>query len=371
MYKITIIVPIYNAEQYLRDTLESIVNQTMNLEDIQVIMIDDVSTDSSTQIMDEYSEKYSNFMSIKLKENHKVAGAARNIGLEKAEGKYIMFADADDFYMNNACEVLYNEIEGKNADFITSNYINADFDGKVWDKPIFAKEKYKDFKMSIYDYDKSFYVLNSAVWNKIFRKSFIDENNIKFLEGVVAEDAYFTMSSFMKSENVWYCSKVIYGYRQRNKGNTGKKSVSFNCSVEYFDQINRAYKEIYENFKKNDHIAFYRFVYAKNMSYMLYKFVDSDICDRSKINIMKEMQWFYKLSEELKVPGIQKSQKMVIEKICKGEYTDALNYCKIMQEMRSYMIKETRENMVKPDAKVYKEINKYSEEFERKKECLN
>ena len=59
-------------------------------------MIDDVSTDSSTQIMDEYSEKYSNFVSIKLKENHKVAGAARNIGLEKAEGKYIMFADADD-----------------------------------------------------------------------------------------------------------------------------------------------------------------------------------------------------------------------------------------------------------------------------------
>ena len=371
MYKITIIVPIYNAEQYLRDTLESIVNQTMNLEDIQVIMIDDVSIDSSTQIMDEYSEKYSNFVSIKLKENHKVAGAARNIGLEKAEGKYIMFADADDFYMNNACEVLYNEIESKNADFITSNYINADFDGKVWDKPIFSKEKYKDFKMSIYDYDKSFYVLNSAVWNKIFRKSFIDENNIKFLEGVVAEDAYFTMSSFMKSENVWYCSKVIYGYRQRNKGNTGKKSVSFNCSVEYFDQINRAYKEIYENFKRNNHISFYRFVYAKNMSYMLYKFVDSDICDRSKINIMKEMQWFYKLSEELKVPGIQKSQKMVIEKICKGEYTDALNYCKIMQEMRSYMIKETRENMVKPDAKVYKEINKYSEEFERKKECLN
>lgn len=369
MYKITIIVPVFNAEEYLRDALESIVHQTMKLEDIQVIMIDDVSTDSSRQIMDEYTEKYNNFVSIKLTENHKVAGTARNIGLSRAEGKYIMFADADDFYMENACETLYNEIESKNADFITANYINADFNGNIWDNPIFSKEKYKDFKMSIYDYDKSFYVLNSAVWNKIFRKSFIEENQIKFLEGVVAEDAFFTTSSFMKSDNVWYCSKVIYGYRQRNKGNTGKKSVSFNCSVEYFGQINRAYREIYENFKRNEFIAFYRFVYAKNMSYMLYKFVDSDINDNDKINIMKDMQWFYKLSEELKVPGIQKSQKMVIEKICKGEYQEALSYCKIMQEMRKYMTKEIRENMVKPDAKVYKEINKYTQEFERRKEC--
>ncbi len=367
MYKITIIIPVYNTEKYLKELCDSICNQTMPLEDIQVVMVDDASTDNSAQIMDEYAEKYSNFVSVKLEKNNKVAGTARNIGMKYAEGKYLMFADADDFYMKDACENLYNEIEEKEADFVTANYINTDFDGKLWNRSIFDKNKYKSFKLSIYDYDKSFYVLNSGVWNKIFRRSFVEENNMKFLEEVPAEDAYFTTSCFMKSDKVYYCNKVIYCYRQRNKGDLGTKSVSFNCSKEYFNGINKAYKEIYENFKKNGFLAFYRFTYAKNMSYMLYKFIDSEIEDEEKIHIMKEMQWFYNLSIELKVPAVHKSQRMIIEKIHEKEYEEALNYCKIIADIRRFLPKEIKEKMCKPDAKMYKEINEYTAEFERNK----
>ena len=371
MYKITIIIPIYNVDKYLRELLESIVNQTMPLKDIQVIMVDDLSKDNSTKIMDEYAERYSNFMSVKLTKNNKIAGTARNEGMKLAKGKYLMFADADDFYCKDACEILYNEIETKNADFITANYINTDFDGTLWSKPVFDINKYKDFKLSIYDYEKSFYILNSAVWNKIFRKDFIVKHNIKFLEEVPAEDAYFTTSGFMKSDNVYYCNKVIYCYRQRNKGEAGIKSVSFNCSKEYFMGINNAYSEIYNNFKNNDFLAFYRFIYAKNMSYMLYKFIDSKISDEDKIEIMKEMRWFYELSIELKVPAVHKSQRMIVQKIHEKKYKEALNYCKIIAEMRTFLPKEIKEKMSKPDAKMYKKINKDTEQFERKKECLS
>ena len=277
MYKISVIVPVYNVEQYLRQLLDSILNQTMNLNDIEVIMVDDLSTDNSRDIMDEYSSKYSNFVSIKLSKNNVIAGAARNEGMKVAKGKYLMFADADDFYPNNACEILYNEIESKQADFVTGNYINTDFDGAIWEKPVFDTSKYKDFKLSITDYDKSFFILNSAVWNKIFKRYFIEEHNIQFLEGVPAEDAFFTTSCFMKSENVYYTNKIIYCYRQRNQGNKKSKSISHNCSREYFARINRAYHAIYENFKENKHLAFYRYTYAKNMSYMLYKFIDSNL----------------------------------------------------------------------------------------------
>ena len=195
-YKITLTIPVYNAGKYIRTLLESIVNQTMSLSDIEVIMVDDLSTDNSREIMDEYAEKYGNFISIKLPKNNKIAGTARNKGMELAHGKYLMFADADDFLPKNAMQIMYDAIESKNADFITANYINADEDGTVWEKPIFNLEKYKEFKLNINDYTKSFFVLNGSACNKIYRKEFIKKHNIKFLEGIPAEDAYFNTYAF-------------------------------------------------------------------------------------------------------------------------------------------------------------------------------
>ena len=364
MYKITIIIPIYNAEKYLRDLLESILRQTMDSKEIQVIMVDDLSKDNSRDIMDEYTAKYDNFISIKLPKNNKIAGTARNEGMKLAQGKYIMFADSDDFYPKDACEIMYQTIEDKKADFITANYINADYDGSVWEEPIFDTQKYKDFKLSITDYKKSFFILNSSACNKIFRKAFVDENEIRFLEGVPAEDAFFTTSCFMKSNQVYYTNKVMYCYRQRNQGNKKSKSVSFNCSRDYFSRINRAYKQIYNNFRDNGHIGFYRYTYAKNMSYMLYKFIDTTmLTDAQRVEVLKEMKWFYQLSEKLKVPVAQKCQRMIIDKILKEDYEEAINYCKIIAEMRTQLPKEIKESMSRPDSKMYREIGKYDEEF--------
>ena len=363
MYKISIIIPIYNAEKYLRDLLNSITNQTMNLKDIQVIMVDDLSTDNSVKIMREYADQYDNFMAIELKQNNKIAGTARNEGIKQAKGKYLMFADSDDFYTKDACEVMYKAIEEKQADFITANYINTDQDGTRWDRPIFDKKIYKDFKLSIYDYKKSFFILNSSACNKIFRKSFVEENEIKFLEGVPAEDAYFTTSCFMKSERVYYISEIMYCYRQRNR-NKKNTSVSFYCSRDYFSRINRAYQAIYENFKNNGYLRFYRYVYAKNMSYMLYKFIDSEIITREeRKEVLKEMKWFYELSVKLKVPAPQQCQTMIIEKILEDDYDTAVNYCKIVADIRAYLPKEIRESMSRPDAKMYAEIGKYDNEY--------
>lgn len=363
MYKITITIPVYNAEKYLRNLLESIIRQTMDYKKIEVIMVDDLSTDNSREIMREYANKYDNFINVELEKNNKIAGTARNEGIKRAKGTYLMFADADDFLPNNACELMYNAIEEKKADFITANYINADQDGNIWDKPIFSKEKYKNFRLSITDYIQSFFILNSSVCNKIFRKSFVLENRIQFLEGVPAEDAYFTTSCFMQSKQVYYINDVIYCYRQRNKSNK-TKSVSFYCSKDYFKRINIAYKAIYENFKNNGHLRFYRYTYAKNMSYMLYKFIDSELMnDKERIEILKEMKWFYGLSIVLKVPAAQKCQNMIIDKILEEDYEEAVNYCKIVADIRSFLPKEIRESISRPDANMYQIISKYDEEY--------
>lgn len=363
MYKVSVIIPIYNAEKYVRDLLESIVHQTMNFKDIQVIMVDDLSTDHSRDIMDEYTNQYDNFIGIKLQENHRIAGTARNEGMKKATGTYLMFADADDFFTKDAFEVMYKAMEEKKADFITANYINADQDGTVWNVPIFDYEKYPDFKLSITDYNKSFFIMNSSACNKIFRRSFVEQHDIHFLEGVPGEDAFFTTSCFMKANNVYYLSTVMYCYRQRNKDNK-TKSVSFYCSKDYFERINRSYHAIYENFKENGFLRFYRYTYAKNMSYMLYKFIDSTLMtDEERVEVLKQMHWFYELSVTLKVPAAQTCQTMIINKIIEGDYKEAVNYCKIVADIRSYLPKEIRESMSRPDANMYHQIGQYDEEY--------
>ena len=354
MYKITVIIPVYNNEKYLKSLFRSIKNQTFGFENIQVIMIDDESNDSSIEIMNRYSKKYQNVLSFYIDKNSGAAGMPRNIGLKNANGKYIMFADSDDFFPKNAFEILYNEIEEKNADFVTGNYINTDSEGKMYKKPVFDLDKYKNFKLSIYDYDKSFYVLSSSVCNKIFKKSFIDKHNICFLECAKAEDAHFTMSCFLETDNAYYIDNIIYCYRQRN---VNQKSISFNCDKKYFDSINKTYKAIYNNFKSHNQIKFYRFVYAKNVSYILYKFIDHSILTyEEKIEVLKSMHWFYLLSKKLNVPACQKAQRMVIEKIVSENYDEAIKYCEIIADIRSYLSKEVRENMSKPDSDMYKAI---------------
>lgn len=116
MYKISIILPIFNVEKLLERALESIINQTMDLKDIEVIMVDDCSTDGSKEIMVKYSNKYSNFISLCHEKNSGGCGFPRNTGLKVATGEYIIFFDADDELLPDNCEKLYNAIKEYDAD---------------------------------------------------------------------------------------------------------------------------------------------------------------------------------------------------------------------------------------------------------------
>lgn len=362
--KITVIVPVYNVENYVREALESVINQTY--QNLEIIVIDDESKDSSGKICDEYAKKDSRITVVHQK--NKGLSGARNTGLDLATGKYIMFLDSDDKFELDACENFYNEIEKTNADYVVGNYIYIDDDGTKWEKPVFDQEKYKEFKLSIEDYKNSFFIMNSTVWNKIFRKSFLDELKIKFVERVPAEDAIFTTYCFIKSSNVYYMPKIMYNYRMRYTD-----SISNSCSKDYFMGINKAYKIIYENFKENDRLDFYRFFYAKSMNYILYKFIDSTrLTLEERIEVLDKMKWFYMLSNDLHIPTIFKSVQYIINAIEEKDYAQALRYCDILNQVRKILPKELKEKMSKPNADTYKEMeeNEMDIELLQKKEEL-
>lgn len=362
--KITVIVPVYNVENYVREALDSVINQTY--QNLEIIVIDDESKDSSGKICDEYAKKDSRITVVHQK--NKGLSGARNTGLDLATGKYIMFLDSDDKFELDACENFYNEMEKTNADYVVGNYIYIDDDGTKWEKPVFDQEKYKEFKLSIEDYKNSFFIMNSTVWNKIFRKSFLDELKIKFVERVPAEDAIFTTYCFIKSSNVYYMPKIMYNYRMRYTD-----SISNSCSKDYFMGINKAYKIIYENFKENDRLDFYRFFYAKSMNYILYKFIDSTrLTLEERIEVLDKMKWFYILSNDLRIPTIFKSVQYIIDSIVDKDYAQALRYCDILNQVRKILPKELKEKMSKPNADTYKEMeeNEMDMELLQKKEEL-
>lgn len=155
-YKISIIMPIFNAEKHLEFSLNSIINQTIGIKNIQVILVNDCSTDNSHMVINDYTNKYDNFLAIHLEKNIGGAYGPRNIGLKYATGEYLMFLDSDDAYELDACEILYKKISSNqygNLDLVFGRYkrIYPNFEDNGED---FILKSYSPYKDSIDNIDK-------------------------------------------------------------------------------------------------------------------------------------------------------------------------------------------------------------------------
>ncbi len=355
MYKVSVVVPIHNMEQYLRESLESVERQTIGFENIQVILVNDGSTDKSKEIMDEYASKYSNVCCLHFEEKSGAAGKPRNEGIKLVEAPYTMFLDPDDLYEEHAIERLYNTIVKENVDIVTANYRYMEEDGRFWEKSVFDGERFKNFAFSEENFSDSFFVWNSACWNKIFSTKLVKENNLYFLEGVPAEDAFFTYAALLASKSAYYLSETTNFYRRRS--NTGTLSVSWDRSLKYFKNINFAYRKIYELFRDADKMSLFRYFYSKTLTSVFYKVVDTTIMTEEEKKIaLEEMKWFFEIRKEVDIGPCQSSLEFVFEKIENEEYDDAVKCCNIIAEMRRYIQKDVREGMSKPEFVNYVEL---------------
>ena len=347
-YKISVIIPIHNVAKYLGEALDSLLNQTIGHENLQVIMVDDGSTDESAKIIQRYEKEYENFVAVYLSTASGAAGKPRNEGLKIVEAPYVMFLDPDDVYDKDACKNMYNKITSEKVDIVTANYNYMDEDGTIWDSPVFNNKRFPSFRFGRRSFSESFFVWNSAVWNKIFSSELIRKNEIKFLEGVPGEDAYFTYATLLKTDKVYYLKDVIYYYRRMN--NSGALSISWNRTIRYFKDMNFSYKNVYNLFEQANKLDLFRYFYAKTLTSIFYKLVDTNLMnDEEKAIILEEMSWFYELRKKINIGPCQQSLNIVLDKIDSGEYKEAAQMCKIIAEMRTYIPKDIRENMSKPE----------------------
>lgn len=351
MDKISIIIPVYNVEKYLENCLEKVLNQTYK--NLEIILVDDGSKDNSGKLCDEYAK-----MDSRIKVIHQKNGGlsmARNSGLDIATGKYIMFVDSDDYYELNSCELLYNEIKEKDADLVIGNYIHTKSNGEKWEKPLFDKELYKNFKLSIKDYKKSFFVMNSVVWNKIFKREFIEKYHLRFVSGAVAEDAIFSTFCYVHTDKAYFINDIVYNYRQNDSNST----ISTNCSMNYFSKINEAYKMIFDNFNSTNNVGFYRYFYARITPYLLCKIIDTNILNEKEIvEVLQMLGWFFEQKNKYDVYIPNASLNDIIDKIINREYEEVLKQIKNVKEMRKNMTDVEAEKMYAPSKKIYIEMSK-------------
>lgn len=228
MVKVSVIIPVFNAESYLAECLNSVINQTFH--NIEIICIDDASTDNSANILREYERKDSRVTVLQNGVN-KGQSYARNAGMEKALGDYILFVDSDDHIEKNLISIAVENMG--QVDMVCFDYREID---EVWngvDRHLFCIKsgvyKAKDFFSEAVNTNSVIY----SPWSKLYRREFLIKENIRFIDGIIYEDVAFHFLCMIKAGYIYCIPDKLYTYRVRNSSTMTKKINGKNV-MDYF-----------------------------------------------------------------------------------------------------------------------------------------
>ena len=260
-YKISIIVPVYNNEEHIDQCLNSIVNQDIGIDNLQVILINDGSTDNSLNILNKYSKP--NILVI----NKKNTGVSdtRNIGMSKALGKYILFLDSDDYLSLNACRDLYSFFESHydEVDLVTYPII-YDTDGKF--RKHFRYASVYENGTGIYDLSSNYNIIQTTI--NIMIKNNYSDNPLFEVKQNFSEDERFDTEILMKKQSIGFCENAIYYYR-RHVGTANDTIIN---PLYTFDTIMNYYEYLFKKYKKDGKVAKYiQSLYLNNIGWRIKK----------------------------------------------------------------------------------------------------
>ena len=257
MPKVSVIVPVYNVEEYLDKCLDSLVNQT--LEDIELIVVNDGSADNSEAIISKYKEKYPNKIAYFVKENGGLSDA-RNYGIPHATGDYIAFLDSDDYVELSLYEELYKKAIETDADMVECDFYWEYSDTKrIYD----SKGKYKD--------ESDMYANARVVaWNKLYKRNVLLNSGVQFPKGLRYEDLEFFYKILPSLNKIELVEKPLIHYIQRNNSISYTQNEKTRDIFIILDNIIRYYKEkgIYEKHKEELEFMYIRILFASSFKRM-------------------------------------------------------------------------------------------------------
>jgi len=282
---ISIVLPIYNVEKYLIDCIESVINQSYR--NIEIILVDDGSSDRSGAICDEYKDKDS-----RIKVIHKENGGlsdARNSGLKISTGEYITFIDSDDCIGLNYIDILVKMIEKYDAEIAICNY------NHVEESFSFNHEKSTDNTSMIYEYNnieciKNMYLANKQgleflAWGKLYSKKLFTENGIIYPKGKIHEDTFTTYKVIYNAKKIVFNDTKLYFYRKRNGS-----IMNSQFSIKFLNKL-EAIEETCEFFENKSEIDLLQLAFNDYMkiAMKLYHKLEISYIEKDKKNLKKQL----------------------------------------------------------------------------------
>lgn len=268
MKKISVIIPVYNIENYIEKCIQSVLSQTLN--DIEIIVINDGTLDNSMKKIEKYRDKL-----IIINQENQGLSAARNTGLKYATGEYVFFLDSDDWIKDTYLEKFYKKTN--NSDVVFSDYIYYNESNGMKKMTNFSKER------GIEEIGKYFMISGAeiVVWNKLYKREFLVNNNIYFLNGIIHEDEEFSFKIYMLAKKITYLEENAgYFYRINRSGSimTDYRVKKGIFSLEkIIESLFEFYKNIDDNFIKARTLLKIIDIYNKKKELELEKFNFSEI----------------------------------------------------------------------------------------------
>lgn len=276
---VSIIIPIYNVEKYLEKCIKSIINQTYR--NLEIILINDGSTDKSAKICEEYIKQDNQIVFINKKNGG--SASAKNEGLKVAKGDYITFVDSDDFIESDMIEYMVNTIKKYNVDIVQCSFTNLYKNTEKFKQDTIVEQKIssKDFlELFLTKWDSSLF------WNKLFKREVIE--NVFFKEGRCIDDEFFTYKCVINSKSIVTSNKIVYNYRMRKSGvmtsESSQKQIlkdRIDYLYERYELVTQIYEDLDDIFLEN--LLTYYLIISRNY------FIDKNILDymKSKLKLIK------------------------------------------------------------------------------------
>lgn len=327
MPKVSVIIPVYNVEEYLRQCLDSVVNQT--LQDIEIICIDDGSTDSSLAILEEYASRDDRIKI--LKQQNQYAGVARNNGIKVATGEYLHFLDSDDWIENNTYEKLYNLICKKQCDFLKfKSYSYDDISQKIVDQfftniGYLSEENFNKFYNFEKDYETLILVPDTP-WSGFYNTKFIKENNIYFDNLICANDVSFYFRCLVNAKNIYISDQRYVYYRINNSTSLiGIRAYNYHCQLKLYKNISEIVKLMKENIQRAVLAYICDSIFVRYTLYLS----NEDLPDKAKLKIIKQLADF---APNLNIEPRSKEHKKIYQYVRNNSfkyYLHSFNYLNI------------------------------------------
>ena len=242
--KVSIIMPSFNVAPYIRECMDSVLNQT--LRDIEVIVVDADSTDGTREILDEYARKDDRIRV--LKDDKKSTGYANNKAIEQANGEYIGIVETDDYVMPDMYQTLYETAKRENCDVVKSDYQSFSGDGD--DRMFIKRNLWMDIGGEyerLIDPMREKYIFDAIMfnWAGIYRRSFLEKYHIRHQEtpGASFQDNGFYFQTLAFAERVWFVKQSFYRYRRDNPNSSINNPNKVFCMCDEYDFIERILKE--------------------------------------------------------------------------------------------------------------------------------